>query len=180
MAGSSAGFWSSNFRKPTQRTEGHTERVRGNCSQRQLLAPIDAFVPAEARSFWRAVLGYQEVGDEYLLDPYGRWPSICSSANLRFVTHMSPCIILPERGVAVIEKEHRGVADPDQAYILGELIRCLEHPRSGALEFEDMGSSRLPVRNAVADRTLRQNNPGATVASCGRSPRSSSVSRLSV
>lgn len=72
------------------------------------------------------------------------------------------------------------MADPDQAYILGELIRCLEHPRSGALEFEDMGSSRLPVRNAVADRTLRQNNPGATVASCGRSPRSSSVSRLSV
>jgi hypothetical protein len=88
MAGSSAGFWSSNFRKPTQRTEGHTERVRGNCSQRQLLAPIDAFVPAEARPFWRAVLGYQEVGDEYLLDPYGRWPSICSSAHLQRVTRV--------------------------------------------------------------------------------------------
>ena len=40
---------------------------------------------------------------------------------------------------AVLEQEHRGVADPDQAYILGELIRYLEHPRSGALEFEDMG-----------------------------------------
>jgi hypothetical protein len=62
---------------------------------------------------------------------------------------------------AVIEKEHRGVADPDQAYILGELIRYLEHPRSGALEFEDMGSSWVPVRNAVADGTLRQNNPEA-------------------
>jgi imidazoleglycerol phosphate synthase glutamine amidotransferase subunit HisH len=33
---------------------------------------------------------------------------------------------------AVLEKEHRGVADPDQAYILGELIRYLEHPRSGS------------------------------------------------
>lgn len=63
---------------------------------------------------------------------------------------------------AVLEKEHRGVADPDQAYILGELIRYLEHPRSGALEFEDMGASWVPVRNAVADGTLRSNNIAAT------------------
>jgi hypothetical protein len=62
---------------------------------------------------------------------------------------------------AVVEKEHRGVADPDQAYMLGELIRYLEHPRSGALEFEDMGPSWVPVRNAVADGTLRSNNPEA-------------------
>ena len=62
---------------------------------------------------------------------------------------------------AVLEKEHRGVADADQAYILGELIRYLEHPRSGALEFEDMGASWVPVRNAVADGTIRQNNPEA-------------------
>lgn len=62
---------------------------------------------------------------------------------------------------AVLEKEHRGVADPDQAYILGELIRYLEHPRSGALEFEDMGASWVPVRNAVADGTLRANNAAA-------------------
>ena len=62
---------------------------------------------------------------------------------------------------AVLEKEHRGVADPDQAYILGELIRYLEHPRSGALEFDDMGPSWVPVRNAVADGTLRHNNLGA-------------------
>ena len=62
---------------------------------------------------------------------------------------------------AVLEKEHRGVADPDQAYILGELIRYLEHPRSGALEFDDMGPSWVAVRNAVADGTLRASNPGA-------------------
>lgn len=63
---------------------------------------------------------------------------------------------------AVLEKEHRGVADPDQAYILGELIRYLEHPRSGALEFDDMGSSWVAVRNAVSDGTLRATDPGAT------------------
>jgi len=42
-----------------------------------------------------------------------------------------------------MQKEHRGVADPGQAWILGELIRYLEHARSGALQFEDMGPSRL-------------------------------------
>jgi hypothetical protein len=63
---------------------------------------------------------------------------------------------------AVLEKEHRGIADPDQGYILGELIRYLERPRSGALEFEDMGPSWVSVRNAVADGTLRHTNPGAT------------------
>lgn len=56
---------------------------------------------------------------------------------------------------AVVQKEHRGVADPDQAWILGELIRYLEHPRSGALEFDDMGAAWVPVRTAVAAGTLR-------------------------
>jgi 4a-hydroxytetrahydrobiopterin dehydratase len=36
---------------------------------------IDALVPAEVRPFWRAVLGYQEVGGEDLLDPLRRGPS---------------------------------------------------------------------------------------------------------
>lgn len=63
--------------------------------------------------------------------------------------------------LAVLEKEHRGVADQDQAYILGELIRYLEHPRSGALDFDDMSAAWVPVRNAVADGTLRSNNPSA-------------------
>jgi 4a-hydroxytetrahydrobiopterin dehydratase len=37
---------------------------------------IDSLVTAEVRPFWRAVLGYQELGDEDLLDPRGRGPSI--------------------------------------------------------------------------------------------------------
>jgi hypothetical protein len=63
--------------------------------------------------------------------------------------------------LAVLEKEHRGVADPDQAWILGELIRYLEHPRSGALEFEDLGSEWVAVRNAVTDGTLRPTDKSA-------------------
>ncbi len=56
---------------------------------------------------------------------------------------------------AVMQMEYRGVADPDQAWILGELIRYLEHPRSGAMEFTDMGPAWVPVRDAVSAGTLR-------------------------
>ncbi len=37
---------------------------------------IDALVPAEVMPFWRAVLGYREMGEEDLVDPRGRGPSI--------------------------------------------------------------------------------------------------------
>jgi hypothetical protein len=62
--------------------------------------------------------------------------------------------------VAVQHRVHRGIADPDQAWILGELIRYLEHPRSGALDFSDMGGSWVGVREAVAAGTLRTNDKG--------------------
>lgn len=56
---------------------------------------------------------------------------------------------------AVMQKEHRGVSDPEQAWILGELIRYLEHPRSGAMELDDMGIHWVSVREAVTAGTLR-------------------------
>lgn len=62
---------------------------------------------------------------------------------------------------AVMQKEYRGVADPDQAWILGELIRYLEHPRSGAMEFSDMGAAWVPVREAIGAGTLRPGDPRA-------------------
>ena len=62
---------------------------------------------------------------------------------------------------AVMQKEFRGVADPEQAWILGELIRYLEHPKSGAMSFDDMGPSWVPVREAVAAGTLRANDKSA-------------------
>lgn len=61
---------------------------------------------------------------------------------------------------AVMQKEYRGVADPDQAWILGELIRYLEHPRSGAMEFSDMGPAWVAVREAVSAGTLRAGDAG--------------------
>ncbi|WP_432536353.1 TerD family protein [Kineococcus arenarius] len=50
---------------------------------------------------------------------------------------------------------HRGVADTQQAWLLNELIRYLQHPRSGASGFEDMGPAWVGVREAVAAGTLR-------------------------
>jgi hypothetical protein len=63
---------------------------------------------------------------------------------------------------AVMQKEHRGVADSDQSWILGELIRYLEHPKSGAMSFEDMGEHWVSVREAVNAGTLRASDKGVT------------------
>ncbi|HEU0129587.1 MAG TPA: hypothetical protein VFQ85_01170 [Mycobacteriales bacterium] len=77
--------------------------------------------------------------------------------------HLSWTQVLTE---AVVQKVHRGVADPDQAWILGELIRYLEHPKSGAMEFDDMGVHWVPVRESIAHGTIRPNDKGvADVAS---------------
>jgi hypothetical protein len=67
---------------------------------------------------------------------------------------------------AVQTRVHRGVEDADQAWILGELIRYLEHPRSGALDFDDMGPNWVATRDAVIAGTIRASDKGiAEVAS---------------
>lgn len=84
----------------------------------------------------------------------GQHPTAVDKRKLKKVAlhHLSWSQVLSE---AVLQKEHRGVADPDQAWILGELIRYLEHPRSGALEFDDMGAAWVTVREAITAGTLR-------------------------
>lgn len=62
--------------------------------------------------------------------------------------------------VAVQQRVHRGVSDPDQAWILGELVRYLEHPKSGALDFADMGAAWVLVRESVSTGTLRLADKG--------------------
>ncbi|KRE42770.1 hypothetical protein [Knoellia sp. Soil729] len=95
----------------------------------------------------------------------GQHPTKLDKRKLRKVElhHLSWSQVLAE---AVMQKEFRGIADPDQAWILGELIRYLEHTRSGALEFDDMGESWTGVRDAVATATLRATDKNvATVVS---------------
>ena len=61
---------------------------------------------------------------------------------------------------ATIQRVHTGVSDPDQAWVLGELIRYLEHPKSGAFDFQDMGPDWVAVRDAIAAGTLRPSDKG--------------------
>jgi hypothetical protein len=58
------------------------------------------------------------------------------------------------RTEALVEQANRSVGDPDQAWILAEFIRYLEHPRSGAIDFDDMGPSWVHVRDRARAGTL--------------------------
>lgn len=62
--------------------------------------------------------------------------------------------------LAHMVKDHQGVSDPDQAWILSELIRYLEYEGSGAVAFEDMGPHWVTVRSAARDQTLRLSDEG--------------------
>ena len=71
--------------------------------------------------------------------------------------HISWVALLTE---AVIVHEHRGVEDPDQAWILRELIAYLEHPQSGAMGFADMGSHWTSIRDSARAGTLTTHSDG--------------------
>jgi hypothetical protein len=58
------------------------------------------------------------------------------------------------RTEALVQQANRSVSDPDQAWILAEFIRYLEHPRSGAIDFDDMGPSWVHVRDRARAGTL--------------------------
>lgn len=75
-----------------------------------------------------------------------------SNAKVR-LAHLSWTEILT---AALRLRVHHGVADPEQAWILGELIRYLEHPASGAMAFDDMGTNWVAVRDGARDGSLRR------------------------
>lgn len=57
---------------------------------------------------------------------------------------------------AVMEKNVHGIDDPEQSWILGELIEYLENEKSGALDFADMGPSWTRVLAAVRSGLVRK------------------------
>ena len=73
------------------------------------------------------------------------------------VSHLSWTAILT---TAVRLKQHAGVDDPEQAFILGELIRYLEHPASGAMAFSDMGQHWVTLRDAVRRSSVARRDEG--------------------
>jgi hypothetical protein len=67
------------------------------------------------------------------------------------LTHFSWIRIITE---CLIQSEHRGVKDQDQAWILKELIRFLQADASGANEFDDMGQNWVGVREAISTGSI--------------------------
>jgi len=86
------------------------------------------------------------------------YPIAIDKKKLRKVSihHWSWVRVLTE---AEVQKQHRGVKDPDQAYLLDELIRYLSDPRSGVVQFDDMGPSWTKVREGARVRTFGKSDP---------------------
>ena len=74
------------------------------------------------------------------------------------VYHVSWWRVLTE---AIVQHRFRGIADPDQAWILGELIRYLDDEKSGASGFGGMGGEWVRVRESARNGTLRASDPQA-------------------
>jgi len=73
------------------------------------------------------------------------------------ITHLSWTRIL---STALRIKNHKGVDDPEQAWILGELVRYLEHHASGVMQTADMGVEWTAVRDGARAGTLNRRTPG--------------------
>jgi hypothetical protein len=65
---------------------------------------------------------------------------------------------------AMVQSRYRGISDPDQAWILDELIAYLDHDASGAGGFTDMGEHWVTIRRAGHDGTLRASAEARRVA----------------
>jgi hypothetical protein len=129
-----------------------TALVEVKTGSAELEAPqVEAYLPLARQSGYAVVL---TISNQIAPAPGGH-PIDVDRRRLRRVAlhHLSWAEVMT---VAVQQRVHRGVSDPDQAWILGELIRYLEHPRSGALDFSDMGGAWVMVRDAVAAGTLRE------------------------
>jgi len=89
-------------------------------------------------------------------------PAAVDGRKLRRVSlyHLSWWRIVTE---AVLQHRFRGIADPDQAWILGELIAYLDHENAGAGGFQDMGERWVRVREAARLGTLRPSDPEVRV-----------------
>lgn len=87
-------------------------------------------------------------------------PVVVDKRKLKRVSlfHLSWWRILTE---AIVQHRHRGLSDPDQAWLLGQLIAYLDHHKSGASGFQGMGEAWVTVRTAAANETLRPRDGGA-------------------
>lgn len=103
--------------------------------------------------------GLLTISNEIRSDPK-TLPYTVDKRKLRGLTvyHLSWWRVLTE---AIVQYRFRGVDDPDQAWILNELIRYLDDDRSGASGFEGMGPEWVQVRESARNQTLRASDKEA-------------------
>jgi hypothetical protein len=109
--------------------------------------------------------GFLTISNQINADP-NTLPYSVDKRKLRGLTvhHLSWWRVLTE---AIVQHRFRGIDDPDQAWILGELIRYLDDGKSGASGFEGMGQEWVRVREGARNETLRAADPEAK-AVCSR------------
>ena len=148
------------------RPDGVIRAVRGSRSWTALVevktgrnelraAQIESYLDLARQEGFAAVLTISN----QLVTAAGKHPVAVDGRKTRTVGlhHLSWSQIYTE---ALIEQGNRSVADPDQAWILAEFVRYLGHPRSGAVDFDDMGPSWVAVRDAARAGTLTPNDKG--------------------
>jgi hypothetical protein len=154
----------------------------------QLDTPDGAVVVERAGKHWRVLVEVKTGGAELKSDQVDRYldvarehgfdavltisnqitsdvdesPVALDKRKLRRVRlyHLSWWRIVTE---AVLQHRFRGIKDPDQAWILGELIAYLDHENAGAGGFEDMGERWVKVRESARQGTLRASDPEVRV-----------------
>lgn len=154
----------------------------------KLSTPDGAVIVERGKKQWRALVEVKTGGAELGAEQVGRYlemarehgfdclltisnqitsspdesPVAVDGRKLRRVHmyHLSWWRIVTE---AVLQHRFRGISDPDQAWILGELIAYLDHENAGAGGFEDMGERWVKVRESARQGTLRSSDPEVRV-----------------
>ena len=82
---------------------------------------------------------------------------MAESAFTKFCGHRTLVLIALAGlvGFGLLQAAPAWAADPDQEWVLRELIHYLSGEASGAIGFEDMGENWVGVRKAAPDGTLR-------------------------
>ena len=95
-----------------------------------------------------------------LVSVYGQHPVEVNKVRYRRTPlfHLSWSRIL---STALRANDHIGIEDPEQDWILSELIRYLQYEGSGARTFDDMGPDWTQLRAAIRDGTLTRGDPEA-------------------
>ena len=110
---------------------------------------LDAYLRLAKRRKFDAVL---TISNEVSTDPgiHPVWVPANLTTSVALV-HLSWSEVMHEIKMLLA---HRAFTDPLSMWILAELLKYLEHPRSGAMAFHDMGAAWVPVREAVVAGTL--------------------------